>query len=201
MFSAEERDPALSAALTAFGNNVQPSLQIALDDWFPDTAARRKSGRVVKIIIKAEAPSEDFVPTAVDHFTQTTGQRPRITVDERDKDIISRECKLNIDKLYAGRDKSASEVADALNKCETESLEKFFISTTRSVYYAWGSHDPGPPQNKVVSMGVHRDLLGSRVVIEMSYKSGEAEHEFKARVDALLAGAKAAKEKRIKDDF
>ena len=201
MSSTQERDPALTSVLTAFGNKVRPSLQIALDDWFSDPAHQPLAGRLIGIIIKADEPSADFVPTAIDHFTRATGQRPRITVDDKDKDIISRQCRSNVDKLYAGRAKTVEEMAAALSKCETDSLEKFFISTTRSVYYVWAASDPGFPRNKEVAMGVQRDLIGTRVTIEMSYKGGEAERQFKAKVDALSAALKAAKEKRNKDDF
>ena len=122
-------------------------------------------------------------------------------MDDKDKDIISRDCKSNVDKLYAGRAKSTEQVADALSKCETDSLEKFFVSTTRSAYYAWTSSDPGFPRNKAVSMGVQRDLVGTRVIIQMSYTTGEADREFKAKVDALAAAVKAANERRNKNDF
>jgi hypothetical protein len=201
MSSVEQGDPTLEAAETAFGNKVRPSLQIALDDWFADPSAGRLSGRVMAIMINAEDPSANFVPTAIDHFTQTTGHGPKIVVDDKDKDVISEECKLNVDRLFAGRTKTPSEVGDALNKCETDSLEKFFVSTTRSVYYSWSYSDPGFPNNKAISMGVNRDLTGTRVAIQMSYSSGEADREFKARVDALAAALKAEAEQRNKKDF
>lgn len=200
-FTPEERSPVLTAALTAFGNRVQPSLVIFLDDWFPDAAKQRFVGRLAAITIKAEGPSTTFVPIAIDHFTKASGRQPKISVDDKDKDIISRECKSTIDNLYAGRANRPDEVADALNRCETESLEKFFISTTRSVFYAWTFSDPGFLDNKRVAMGVHRELMGTRVITEMSYDAGNADREFKAKVNALLEEVKATKEKRNKDDF
>lgn len=185
---------------TAFGAPVEASIVVLVDDAYPDPRSLRLSGRINKINIEASSPPDDFVRHAVGHFSEALGRAPEVSVDDKGKDVISDECKRRIDKLYNGK-QSYSETLSAVKKCETDSLEKFFVSTTRSTYFSWPGLENGDASNKYVAMGVHRDLVETQVNLEIGYTEGRAEEIFGKKIDLLVKSAKDAQQNRAKTDF
>lgn len=196
------RHPQLAALRTAFGNTVQEiSLDLLLETLGERDSTGRISGRLASIRIEVANPSETFVPNAIEHFTQAVGSPPQREIDQQDRATISTRCKKAIDELYAGKPKGYTETMEALKKCETDSIEKFFVSTARSTGYTWQLSDPGHHENKIVYLGLDRDLIGLRGHILMAYKSGPEERDFRRKVDSYLQSLKDMENSRSKSDF